>query len=191
MKNPKNSTIIVSALIIIAALSRLLPHLPNFTPIGGIALFGAAHFTKKYWAFIIPFIALWASDLILNNIVYAQYFEEFVFFSPSFYWTVAAFAIIVLIVSNTKLLKEIKPMNLLGTSLMASVIFFLVSNFGSWMGGAMYSKTFAGLMTCYAAGIPFFWNTLAGDLFYVTALFGIYEVYKYYNTNNGLSLNNG
>jgi hypothetical protein len=190
MKNPKNSTIIISALIIIAALSRFIPHPPNFTPIGGIALFGAAHFTKKYWAFIIPFIGLWASDLILNNVVYAQYFDGFVLFSPSFYWTVAAFATIVLIMSNTNLLKEIKPMKLLGASLMASVIFFLVSNFGSWMSGAMYPKTFAGLMTCYTAGIPFFWNTLAGDLFYVTSLFGIFEVYKYYNAKNELSIIN-
>jgi len=188
MKNPKNSTIIISALIIITALSRLLPHLPNFTPIGGIALFGAAYFTKKYWAFIIPFVALWASDLILNNVIYAQYFDGFVFFSSSFYWTVAAFAAIILIVSNTKLLNKIKPINLLGASLTASIIFFLVSNFGVWM--SMYPKTFAGLMTCYTAGIPFFWNTLAGDLFYVTTLFGIFEVYKYYSNKSEWSYNN-
>jgi len=165
MKYPKNSVIIISALIIVAALSRLIPHPPNFTPVGGIALFGAAYFTKKYWAFIIPFIGLWASDLILNNIVYAQYFDGFVLFSNSFYWTVAAFAAILLILSNTKLLKEIKPMNLLGSSIIASVIFFLVSNFGSWMSGIIYPKTVAGLIACYTAGIPFFWNTLAGDLF--------------------------
>jgi hypothetical protein len=180
MKNPKNSTIIISVLIIVAALSRLMPHAPNFTPIGGIALFGAAHFTKKYWAFIIPAIALWASDLILNNIFYAQYFDGFVLFSDSFYWTIAAFAAIVLIISATKLLKEVKPLKLLGASFTASIIFFLVSNFGSWMSGITYPKTGAGLMACYTAGIPFFWNTLAGDLFYVAALFGVYEFYKSY-----------
>ena len=57
---------------------------------------------------------------------------------------------------------------------------FLVSNFGSWMSGITYPKTGAGLMACYTAGIPFFWNTLAGDLFYVAALFGVYEFYKSY-----------
>lgn len=188
MKNPKNSTIIIVALIILAALSRLMPHAPNFTPIGGIALFGAAYFTKKYWAFIIPFLALWASDLILNNVVYAQYFDGFVFFSNSFYWTIAAFAAIVLIVSSTKLLKKIKPANLLGSSLIASVVFFLVSNFGAWTSSLIYPKTGAGLMACYTAGIPFFWNTLAGDLFYVAMLFGVYEFYKSYTTKSEFAI---
>ncbi|MBP5474427.1 MAG: hypothetical protein J6X92_06710, partial [Bacteroidales bacterium] len=63
--------------------------------------------------------------------------------------------------------------------LLASVIFFLISNFGTWASGLMpYTKDFSGLMTCYAAGIPFFKNTLMGDLFYCGVMFGIYELVK-------------
>ena len=64
-------------------------------------------------------------------------------------------------------------------SLSASVVFFLVSNFGVWASGTMYPNTFSGLMICYAAGLPFLKNTLIGDMAYSGALFGIFEVIQY------------
>jgi hypothetical protein len=178
MENKKTSIFIISGFILVAALSRLLPHPPNFTPIGASALFGAAYFTKKYWAFIIPFIALWASDLILNNIIYAEYYDSFVWFSGDFFWVISAFALITLF--GMFFLKKVKLTNLLASSLVASALFFLITNFGTLMSGVIYPKTGAGLMMAYAAGLPFFWNTLAGDLFYVAVLFGIYEFIKSY-----------
>lgn len=155
-------------MIIAAAFSRLLPHPPNFTPIGGMALFGAAYFTQKYWAFLIPALALWVSSLILDNVFYAQYYEGFVWFSNPFVYL--AFGAIVLL--GLVSLKKVKPMNVLGASLGASVIFFLISNFGAWLSFNMYPMTFEGLMMSYTAAIPFFLNTLAGDLFFTTVLFG-------------------
>ena len=124
----------------------------------------------------------------MNNVVYAEYFDGFVLFSSSFYWTVGAFAAIILIVSATKLLKQTKPANLLGSSLIASIVFFLVSNFGAWMSGLTFPKTIEGLIACYAAGIPFFWNTLAGDLFYVAILFGVFEFYKSFTVKTELEI---
>jgi len=165
---------ILALMILLAAFSRLLPHLPNFTPIGGMALFGAAYFSKKYFAFIVPFVALWASNLVLDNIFLSQYYEGFVWFSNPLVFV--GFAFIVLL--GLKVLKKVKPLNLLGASLAASLIFFLVSNFGTWLSGGMYPKSFGGLMVCYTAAIPFFWNTLLGDLFYVTVLFGAFELVK-------------
>jgi hypothetical protein len=185
MENKKTSIFIISGLILVAALSRLLPHAPNFTPVGATALFGAAYFTEKYWALIIPFIALWVSDLILNNIVYAEYYEGFVWFTSGFAWIIGAFALITLF--GMGFLKKIKPMNLLASSLVASALFFLITNFGVWMSGVMYPKTGAGLMATYAAGVPFFWNTLAGDLFYVSVLFGVYEFVKSYRSKMELA----
>ena len=72
-----------------------------------------------------------------------------------------------------------KTTNVIGASLSASVIFFLVSNFGCWPGNPSYTQDFSGLATCYAAGIPFFWNTIGGDLFYSAVMFGIFELAKY------------
>lgn len=179
--------IIVALMIVVAAISRLIPHPPNFTPIGGMALFGAAYFAKKYWAFIIPIFALWFSDLLMNNTIYSQYYEGFTWFGYINMWVYIPMILITLF--GIQFLKKIKPIKLIGAAFAASIIFFLVSNFGVWMTGLTYPKTFAGLIACYGAGIPFisnfngaehffFLNTVAGDLFYTAALFGSYELIK-------------
>ncbi|RMG79618.1 MAG: hypothetical protein D6714_16110 [Bacteroidetes bacterium] len=163
---------IVGALIFMAALSRLLPHPPNFSPIGGIALFGAAWFSKKYWAVLIPVLAMWVSSLILDNIFLAQYYDGFVWFSHPFVYV----SILLIVLFGRLVLKNTSPARLVGASLGASTIFYLVSNFGVWATSMVtYPKTLEGLMACYAAGLPFFGWTLAGDLFYVTVLFGTFE----------------
>lgn len=164
---------IMSCMVLLAALSRFLPHPPNFTPIGGMALFGAAYFSRKGLALLIPFIALWLSNLVLDNIVYAQYYDGFVWFSnPMVFLSFAA-----IVVMGLFTLKKVSTLNILGSSLGASLIFFLVSNFGTWLAGTgmLYTKDFPGLIACYTAGLPFFWNTMAADLFYVGVLFGSWQ----------------
>ncbi|HTO36025.1 MAG TPA: DUF6580 family putative transport protein, partial [Flavobacterium sp.] len=168
---------IISLLILLAAFSRLIPHPPNFTPVGAMALFGAAYFSKRYLAFAVPLLAIWLSDLVLNNVLYAQYFDGFSFFYPGFYWIYSAFIAIGLI--GFFLLKKIKPLNIFLASLAASSLFFLVSNFGVWASGVMYPKDFNGLLACYTAAIPFFQNTIVGDLVYCGVLFGLFETAKY------------
>lgn len=172
---------IISLMILAAALSRLLPHPYNFTPIGAIGLFGAAHFSRKYLAFLVPFLALWLSNLLLNNVVYANmypelYGEGFIWFGSTAPYVYGAFVLIIGL--GFLLLRKVKVTNLLVASLAASVLFFLVTNAGVWWGSPMYTKDFASLMAVYTAGIPFFWNTLLGDLFYVGVLFGGYAWIK-------------
>lgn len=163
----------ICVLILFAAMSRLIPHPPNFAPIGGMALFGAAYYDKRYWSFIIPVVSMWLSDLALNNILYTSYFDRFVWFYSGSLFTYASFALIALLGMFT--LKKVRLPRLLLSSLGASVIFFLVSNFGVWYASGMYPHTLSGLESCYVAGLPFFKNTLAGDLFYTAALFGLFE----------------
>lgn len=160
-------------LVLFAALSRLIPHLPNFTPIGAMALFGAAYFSNRIVAFAIPLISLWISDLLLNNIIYSIYFDGFVWFHSGFYWSYGSIILIGFI--GHFILKMIKFKNVILASLSASLLFFIVSNFGVWMSGFLYTKDFAGLVTCYVAGVPFFGNMIMGDLFYSALLFGSYE----------------
>jgi hypothetical protein len=164
---------VITGMILLAALSRLIPHPANFAPIGGMALFGAAYYNKRYWAFLIPIVSMWISDLVLNNVVYAQYFDHFVWFYSGSLFTYGAFALIVLFGMLT--LKKVRIPNLIVSALGASVIFFIVSNFGVWFSGTMYPKDFSGLMACYTAGIPFFKNTILGDLVYSGILFGAFE----------------
>jgi len=164
---------LISLLILVAAFSRLIPHPFNFAPVGAMALFGAAYFSKRYLAFLIPIIGMWLSDLALNNLVYGQYFDHFVWFYQGFAFTYGAFILIGLL--GMILLNKVKPQNLLLASLLASVIFFLVSNFGVWASTPLYTKDFTGLLTCYTAGLPFIKNTILGDLIYTTVLFGAFE----------------
>ncbi|MBO7523836.1 MAG: hypothetical protein J6T30_08300 [Bacteroidales bacterium] len=168
---------VVTLFVLIAAFSRLLPHPQNFAPISAMALFSAAYYNRKYFAFLMPILAMFLCDIVLNNVIYAGFYDKFVLFYPGAIYTYLSFIVIALV--GFVLLKKVSVGRVIVSSLLASVIFFLISNFGTWASGLMpYTKDFSGLMTCYAAGIPFFKNTLMGDLFYCGVMFGIYELVK-------------
>lgn len=172
---------VLALMVLTAAFSRLLPHPPNFAPIGAMALFGAAYFSKKHLALMLPIVAMWLSDLVINNVIYAQYFDGFTFFYQGFYWTYGAFLAIGIL--GFLLLKIVKVQNVLLSSILAALLFFAISNFGVWQSGVMYPKTFSGLMTCYTAGVPFLKNAILGNLVYSSVLFGAFELaqYKYHS----------
>jgi hypothetical protein len=171
MSKLKTKTGIITIAIVLAAISRFIPHPFNLTPIGAMALFGAAYFDRKIFAFIIPIISIYLSNLVIDNVIYSR--ESFVWLEPSFLWVTGSFVLIAIMGLFT--LKKVKVSHVLFSSLAASLIFFLITNFSVWTGGSIYSKDFAGLLLCYEAGIPFFWNTLLGDLMYCAVLFGGYE----------------
>jgi len=166
--------IVLSAIILLAALSRVIPHMHNFSPLGAMALFGSAHFGRRWMALGVPIAATWLSDLLLNNGVYARFYTEFTWISPGFYWTYGSYALIAM--AGWVLLRKVTVGRVLGSAVLASLIFFAVSNLGCWVGSTMYPQTIGGLMTCYAAGIPFLQGTLSGDIFYSGLLFGLYHV---------------
>jgi hypothetical protein len=153
-------------LILIAITTRFLPHAPNFTAIGAMGLFGGAYFTKQRWAYFIPFAALFLSDLVLNTFVYKT---EFSAYALSSY---LPFALVFL--AGKMMLNKVNTTNVIASSLVASAIFFLVSNAVCWQIDPTYTKDFAGLMTSYTAAIPFFWNTLTSDLLYTSVFFGVF-----------------
>lgn len=167
---------IISGLILVAALSRMIPHPYNFAPIGAMSIFGAAYFANKKIAFILPILALFVSDLLVNNILYSDYYSGFVLISPGFMWVYGAVVLIVL--AGLFLVKKVSLFRVISGSLAASIIFFVVTNFGVWFSTATYPYTFTGLMACYTAAIPFFHNTILGDLVYSGVLFGAFEFAK-------------
>jgi hypothetical protein len=166
----------ISAFILLAAVSRMIPHPYNFAPLGAMSLFGAAYFSNKKLAFALPLLAFFVSDLLVNNILYADYYSGFVFLSPGFYWTYGAIAAIVVL--GILMLKKIDYKRVIAGSLSASLLFFLISNFGVWVASPMYPMTFEGLMACYTFAIPFFHMNVLGDLFYCGVLFGAFEYAK-------------
>ena len=151
--------------IVIAAISRLLPHPPNFTPIGGMALFSGACFINKRFAFIIPLLAMFLSDCIIG------------FHSTMGYVYISFIAItfIGIYIGNNA-----KPTSIVLASLISSILFFVVTNFGVWAAGG-FQMGLSGLAGTYLIAIPFysntifgsfFANTIIGDLFYCAILFG-------------------
>ena len=155
--------IVAVLLILFAAFSRLIPHPANFTPVAAIALFSGVYLNKKYFL-IIPVAAMLLSDIFLG-------------FHSTMIWVYGSFAVIALI--GLWLKSHKKAGYIFGTTLVSSIIFFIVTNFGVWLSG-YYGFTFNGLVECYVMAVPFFKNTVAGDLFYVAAMFGIYEFVSRY-----------
>ena len=159
-------------IIIIIALSRLIPNMPNFSPMAAIALFCAAHFDKLWKAVLVTLLATFVSDIVLNNTIYASMNNGFTIFYDGFVWQYLAYIAIAFL--GSKIFTSINKAKVIGGSLATTLVFFIISNFGAWISLPFYSKDIAGLMSSYAAGIPFIKNTLMSDLFYSSVLFGGY-----------------
>jgi hypothetical protein len=169
------SYVVIICLILFASFSRIIPHMPNFTPLGAMALFGGAYLKNKYHAFLIPLISLWLSDLILNNFIYSFY-SDFTWFYPGYMWQYASFMIIIII--GYLFLKKLNFKNLFITTIGSSLLFFIITNFGVWISGTMYTLDFNGLIACYVMALPFYKGTLLGFMCYSTFLFGVLEFSK-------------
>ncbi|PIY83194.1 MAG: hypothetical protein COX96_06970 [Candidatus Omnitrophica bacterium CG_4_10_14_0_2_um_filter_44_9] len=147
-------------LIMTGVFFRFIPHMPNINPVAAIALFGAAYLPNKRLALIVPLALMILSDLFLG-------LHDIVIFT---WGSVVLISLIGLSLKRSK-----KITNILAGSLISSLVFFIVTNFGVWASG-WYPLTLSGLSTCYIAGIPFFRNFLASTLVYSAALFGAYEL---------------
>ncbi|MGZ3775241.1 MAG: DUF6580 family putative transport protein [Pseudobdellovibrionaceae bacterium] len=152
-------------MILAAAFSRLIPHPWNFTAIGAMALFGGAYLPSKKLSLLIPVAALFLSDFILS-------------FHLTMVFVYLSFMLIVLLGWTLREKRNVVRLGVL--SLVASTLFFVVSNFGVWITQDMYPVTWQGLVQCYVAAIPFFDNQVYGDLFFSALLFGSFEAVKKY-----------
>lgn len=148
-----NKNVFVISVILFAVLSRFLPHPPNFTPIAAIALLSSKGFANRWVVFLIPIVSLFISDLILG-------------LHATIPFVYASFVLIAL------LGMYVKKMNI-GTVLLSSIIFFLVSNFGVWL--LHYPISVEGLVQFYTLALPIFLNTILGDLVY-----GALLIYPFY-----------
>ncbi len=140
--------LIVLSLLVLAVITRLLPHPPNVTPIAAIALFGGCNIKDKNLAFVLPLLCMFLTDLFLGFHI----IMPFVYLS---------FMCISYIGINSEKITN-------GTIFGSSLLFFLVTNFGVWFFG--YPNTLAGLVSCYTLALPFFVNTIIGDLVFTHSL---------------------
>lgn len=155
-------------LITLGIAARFLPHPANFAPIGGIAIFSGLYLPKK-WALALPLAAMFFSDLFIG------------FYSlPIMFSVYAGFIIMGIIGLMARQNKKLSA--ILGGAILGSVIFYLITNGAVWAFGSLYPHTAAGLLESYYLAIPFFRNSLLGDLFYTGVLVGAYEAVLLWQT---------
>lgn len=164
-----------AAVILIGFVARVLPHAPNFVPIGAMALFGGAYMSKKQ-ALTLPIAVMVLSDFVIG-------FDNL----PMRLTVYGSFLLVVLVGFWLKKNPNLK--NVILSSLATSVLFFLTTNFAVWTFGNLYLKTPSGLSECFLLAIPFFRNTLLGDFFYTGVFFGGYNLVRSLTHNKQALLN--
>ncbi len=146
-------------ILVVGILSRVVLHIPNFSPVYALVLFGGVYLDKRL-SLVLPVILLMLTDLFLG-----------VYPDAPFTWigmaAIAAFGWMLREKRNVK--------NVFVTSLLAAVVFFLISNFGVWAMGGLYSLDMKGLADCYVMAVPFFKNALISTVVYSMILILGYE----------------
>ena len=143
----------------------------NFTPLAAMALFGGAYFSNNYKAFGWPLLSLFITDVVLSLTVFKAYSNGLLY--SGWYWTYGAFALMTL--TGKFLIKKINTKNIVVASVICVFIHWLITDFGVWLQGTMYPKTFAGYLLCLTAAIPYAVAFLAGTLLYSAILFGLFN----------------
>ncbi|MBT3539304.1 hypothetical protein HOF40_01255 [Candidatus Parcubacteria bacterium] len=163
--NKKHYIILISILLVVGFGARLLPHPANFAPIGALALFGGLYLPRK-WALILPLGAMLASDIIIGFYSWQIMLSVYVCFA--------------LVVGIGLLVRKNKKFHtILGGTVLGSILFFLITNAAVWGFGSIYTINFSGLMQSYYMALPFFRNSLLGDLFFTGVLVGTAESVQY------------
>jgi hypothetical protein len=166
MQNEQHSRPLTIGLTLLSALGRLVPHAPNVTPLGGSCLFAGSR-VAGLWAYLLPLAVMVATDPLVGGYSLS---------SPLIY---AAFMVNVWI--GRRMVRQVTPMRVGAAAFICSAQFFLLTNLGYWVEGVVrhypgITADFSGLMTAYVQALPFWGRTLAGDLLYSAAIFGLYEL---------------
>lgn len=152
-----------TGLLALALLTRFLPHFPNFTAIGAVALVGGFWSKGRPAAMLLPLALLFASDLILNNVIYGSLSEGFTWGYPGMVWVYAGHIAMVLWGQKAG---QMHGLTGAGHAVVANLLFFALSNVGFWYGNPALPQTGAGLLTAYVEAIPFFVSATASTLVY-------------------------
>lgn len=169
-QNKNFNTLFVIGAVVLVAVLRLIPHPSNFAPLAAIALFSGACLRNKGLAIVVTLLSLIISDALVNHFIYGM--DSLNPFYSGFYIVYGASLIVVLLGFIAK--KQTNVKNIVVLSLCGSIIFFLTTNFGVFYGSKIYAQNAAGLIACYTAALPYFQNSIIGDLFFNGLLFGSY-----------------
>jgi hypothetical protein len=174
----KIRTIALTSIIVVAALARFLPLPPNFAPISALVIFGAIRYGTRSAGLMVPLLVVLGTD-VLREALYHSGLTPYPGFYPGMALLYATYALIGLMATLAHGTRS--PVVMATVTLIGTAVFFLLTNFAAWIELTdLYPRTFAGLMSCFEAGIPFLRNTLSGDLAFATILFGSWELAQEY-----------
>lgn len=152
-------------LILMVVVTRLLPHPMGFTPVGALGLFSGAYIMNRR-AWLIPIVVLLISDIFIG------------FYNPIIMLSVYVSFALSAVLGRYVLSKRRSILRVAGSAVGSATILFVLSNFTLWATGLYYPLTLEGLTLCFIRAIPFYGNSLMGDLLYAAVLFGTYEGVK-------------
>lgn len=171
---------IIALMILLAALSRVIPHPYNFTPMVAIALFGGSMLNKKWQAYLIPLAAYLISDVVISLIGGIGFYGVTQLF---------VYGAMILVTALGTTMGKPKALKIFGYAIAGSAIFWIISNFGVWVAnyvsiGSPLHETGLTLGMTYLRALPFyntysnelFFGTFGGDLFYTVLLFGMFAL---------------
>lgn len=169
---------VLAGLILIAAFSRLIVHIDNFTSIGAMALFGGAYFSERWKAFLLPLVALFLSDMVMQGIIHQGKYGFPLY--TSWHWVYGTFIFIVLI--GRWIIKKVSIKNIVLATVVSSLAHWIITDFGVWLvgctditTGALYTNDAKGLVKCYSMALPYLKDFFVGTLFYSAIMFGTFE----------------
>ena len=180
MKITKSVLISLGLLVLVSALYRVFPgRPPGFAPQIAMAVFSGALFIKnKKWAFALPLISMLASDA-LYQLLYSAGLSTIQGFYDGQWMNYLLFTGLT---AMGFLLKKISIWRIALVSVAAPTVYFLLSNFGVWIGGGGYGRpmTGAGLLLCFQDGLPFYTASIAATILFSGILFGGYFLIRNY-----------
>jgi hypothetical protein len=153
----------------IGVLSRIVDHIPNFTPIVGISLFIAYLWNRLYSSFFV------ITTMFISNLILGYEFDKI---QGSVYLSFLIPVILGRLIQKTKN-ESYKYLTIVGISIISSTLFYFITNFAVWLWSGMYDHTLNGFILCYELALPFYRNTLLGDLFSSIFIFSVYDLYIY------------
>lgn len=154
----RNSEWLAIVLVVLGAASRLLHLPPNIAAVTGVTIFAGFAIRNVWLALVVPLAAMALADVVLG-------------WYPDMVFTYAGMAAGVFLARG--LLHPLTPVRLIGTTFLASLTFFVLSNLGAFISG-YYGFTLEGFVACYVAALPFWQNSLIADFTSTALVFAIY-----------------
>lgn len=159
----RRDIIVALLLVSFGYLTRVVPHMANFSPMIGLAVFSGFYFRRNALSLIVPLVTIFLTDMAIG------FYDIMIVIWASY---------LAMSLLTRRFMKQGSTIQAAIAGLGGASLFFVVTNFAVWASGQMYVMSLQGLVDCYVAAIPFFRNTLVSGVVYSVIFFGVYGFYE-------------